>query len=212
VITIVSETIGEAWLGIARRILETGERASYDTLPITEVAGVALEVTHPDPADAIIARRADPERLEWMRRNFVEPDPVAELGDARSYASRLRDYAGAARDQVDWVVQRLRNDPASRSATITTFEPLLDTSYIPCVSMLDFWMPAGALDLVVYAHSIDFGTKGYGNLAQLAALQHEVATLLARPVGTLSFIVKSAHIYDTELEGMERVLAAVPAR
>jgi thymidylate synthase len=205
VITIDAPTIGDAWLEVARRILDTGERATYDARPITEVAGVVLEVAHPDPSDSIIARLADPERLDWMRRNFVEPDLVAELGDARSYASRMRDYAGSGRDQVDWVVERLLRDPASRSATITTFEPLLDTSYIPCVSMLDFWRPAGALDLVVYAHSIDFGAKGYGNLVQLAAIQHEVAQRLAVPVGSLSFIIKSAHIYDTELEYMRGI-------
>jgi thymidylate synthase len=209
VITIAAETIGEAWLGVAHRILDIGRRTTYDALPITELAGVTLEVARPDPSDATIARLADPERLDWMRRNFVQRDLVAELGDARSYASRIRDYAGAGRDQVDWVVERLRTDPASRSATITTFEPLLDTSYIPCVSMLDFWIPAGALELVVYAHSIDFGTKGYGNLVQLATIQHEVALRLGVPVGSLSFIVKSAHIYDTELEYMRGVAVAL---
>ena len=49
--------------------------------------------------------------------------------------------------------------------------------------------------------------KGYGNLVQLAALQHRVATDLDRPVGRLSFIVKSAHIYDTEFEFMRGLLA-----
>ena len=100
---------------------------------------------------------------------------MPELGDARSYASRLFDYAGSGRDQLAWVVERLRADPASRSATITTFEPLHDTTYIPCVSMLDFWAPAGRLELVVYAHSLDFGKKAYGNLVELARLQELVA-------------------------------------
>jgi thymidylate synthase len=208
-ITLATATIGEAWLAVARRILDQGTVASYDGLPITELASVTLEVARPDPDDDLIARLADPERLDWMRRNFVEPDLVAELGDARSYASRIHDYAGTGRDQVDWVVDRLTSDPASRSATITTFEPLLDTSYIPCVSMLDFWIPAEAVDLVVYAHSIDFGAKGYGNLVQLAAIQRDVAVRLARPLGSLSFIVKSAHVYDTERDYMDRVLAAV---
>jgi thymidylate synthase len=209
VITIATASIGEAWLEVARRILDSGERATYDALPITELASVTLEVARPDSGDELIARFADPERLDWMRRNFVEPDLVAELGDARSYASRIHDYNAAGRDQIDWVVARLRQDPASRSATITTFEPLLDTSYIPCVSMLDFWMPQGAVDLVVYAHSIDFGAKGYGNLVQLAAIQADVAARLGRPVGALTFIIKSAHVYDTESAYMHGVLAAV---
>jgi thymidylate synthase len=41
---------------------------------------------------------------------------------------------------------------------------LTDTSYIPCVSLLDFFLIDGALHLSCYAHSIDFGAKGYGNL------------------------------------------------
>lgn len=204
----MSGTLGEAWLGIAARILEEGRESAYDGLPILEVAHATLVVDHPDPDDALIAAHANPERLAWMRANFVDHDLVAELGDARSYASRLFDYAGTGVDQVQWVIDRLTADPTSRSATITTFEPTLDTTYIPCVSMLDFWIPDGSVDLVVYAHSIDFGSKGYGNLVQLADLQQRVADSLGRPVGTLTFIVKSAHIYATEYEYMRGVLAA----
>ena len=204
----MTSRLGEAWLEIAARILEEGRESTYDGLPILEVAHATLVVEHPDPDDALIAAHADPERLAWMRANFVEHDLVAELGDARSYASRLFDYAGTGTDQVQWVIDRLTDDPTSRSATITTFEPALDTTYIPCVSMLDFWLPAGALELVVYAHSIDFGAKGYGNLVQLADLQQRVAAALGHPVGSLTFIVKSAHIYATEYEYMRGVLAA----
>lgn len=203
----MTSTIGEAWLQVARRILEEGRPSEYDGLPILELRLVTLEVEHPDPHDALIAEHANPERLAWMRANFVDRDLVAELGDARSYASRLYDYASTGTDQVRWVVDRLEDDPTSRSATITTFEPTLDTTYIPCVSMLDFWIPEHAVDLVVYAHSIDFGSKGYGNLVQLAALQHHVAAELGRPVGALTFIVKSAHVYETEFDYMRGVLA-----
>ena len=93
-ITVATTSIGEAWLEIARDLLDAGRTSRYDGLPIRELAAVTIEVAHPDPADETIARLADPERLDWMRRNFVEPDLVAELGDARSYASRLHDYAG----------------------------------------------------------------------------------------------------------------------
>ena len=209
--TFATETIGEAWLAVAARILEGGRASQYDGLPVLEIAQATLEVAAPDPDDPIIARLADPERLDWMRRNFVDPDRVAALGDARSYASRLHDYGETGRDQLDWVVERLTADPSSRSAAITTFEPLLDTSYIPCVSLLDFWIPEQALELMVYAHSIDFGAKGYANLVQLAELQHQAAERLGRPIGRLTFVVKSAHIYDTEAVFMRGVLAQAAA-
>lgn len=205
-VLIEAPTIGEAWLSVAQRIFGEGRLSAYDGLPVIELQHATLDVASADPDDAIITRFANRERLAWMRSNFVDQGRVAELGDARSYASRLYDYAGAGRDQVAWVIDRLRTDPSSRSATITTFEPLLDTSYIPCVSMLDFWIPADRLELVVYAHSIDFGAKGYGNLVQLAELQVHVARALDVAPGRLTFIVKSAHIYETELEYMAGVL------
>ena len=193
-------TLGIGWLEVSRRILEHGADETYDGLVTKELALLTLTVAEPDPADELIASLADPVWLAWMRRNFTEPDDVAELGDARSYARRLRDYEG--RDQVAWAIERLRSDPETRSATITTFQPLTDTSYIPCVSLLDFWRRDGAIELVVYAHSLDFGKKAYGNLVELARLQHEVAGALGAPVGSLVIHAKSAHLYEPELETM----------
>jgi thymidylate synthase len=207
-------TIGEAWLAVAATILATGVSSRYDDLPVREISLVTLAITRPDPDDEVIARHADPERLAWMHANFTDRARVAELGDADSYATRLCDYEHSGRDQVAWVIDRLRADPTSRSATITMLQPHTDTTYVPCVSLLDFWLPQGAVELVVYAHSIDFGAKGYGNLVELASLQRHVADALERPVGRLLMIVKSAHVYESELAYVNRVLspAARPRR
>jgi thymidylate synthase len=209
--TITATSLGEAWLGVAARILAEGQPATYDGLPMVELAHVVLEIATPDPDDPLIAAHGDPERLAWMRANFRDHARVAALGDADSYATRLYDYGRSGRDQIAWVIERLRREPLSRSATITTFQPLTDTSYIPCVSLLDFWLPGGTLELVVYAHSIDFGAKGYGNLVELAALQQLVADALAAPVGRLIMNVKSAHVYETERDEMASILAIQPS-
>jgi thymidylate synthase len=198
-------TLGQGWLDVSRRILAAGAEATYDGAGTKELPLVTLVVSRPDPADPLIASLADPAWLGWMRRNFGELDDVPELGGARSYARRLRDYAG--RDQIAWVISRLQADPQTRSATITTFQPLEDTSYIPCVSLLDFWQVNGALELVVYAHSLDFGKKAYGNLVELARLQHEVANTVGMPVGSLVIHAKSAHIYEPELAAMDDLTA-----
>jgi thymidylate synthase len=200
-------TIGGAWLAVARRILAEGVASAYDGLPVREISHVTLAVEHPDPADEIIARRAEPERLAWMHANFTDHAAVAALGGADSYATRLFDYEHTGRDQVAWVIDRLRRDPATRSAAITTFQPRTDTAYIPCVSLLDFWLPGGAVELVSYAHSIDFGAKGYANLVELAWLQQHVARELERPVGRLLMVVKSAHVYESEFGYVRGVLA-----
>jgi thymidylate synthase len=209
--SIASPTLGEAWVAIARRILERGHSSTYDGLPIRELMLATLHVDRPASDDKFIADHADPERLAWMHANFTDHSRVSALGDADSYATRLYDYGHTGLDQLLWVVDRLRADPLSRSATITTFEPLTDTDYIPCVSMLDFWLDAGAVQLTVYAHSIDFGAKGYGNLVELASLQEDVAARLDAAVGALTMIVKSAHIYDTDVDYLRTVASHAPA-
>lgn len=205
---IAADTIGEAWLAVARRILDEGAASVYDSAPILELERVTLGVAYPASSDAIVTELGDPERLAWMHANFTDHSLVAELGGVRSYAGRLYDYAASGRDQIQWVIDRLRADPGSRSATITTFEPLLDTTYIPCVSLLDFWIGHGQLLAIVYAHSIDFGTKGYGNLVELACLMERVADGLDIEVGRLDFVVKSAHIYAPEVPLMRRAVSA----
>jgi thymidylate synthase len=202
------KTLGEAWIAIAAAILRGGDVGSWEGLPIIEAFRATLAVHSPSVDDPIIARHGDPDRLAWMHANFTRHARVTELGDSDSYATRLYDYAHSGHDQIRWVIDRLVANPWTRDATITTFQPLTDTSYVPCVSLLDFWLARGRLQLAVYAHAIDFGTKGYGNLVELAALQARVASDLEVEVGTLTMTVKSAHIYQTELALMRQVVAA----
>ncbi len=205
IVVLEAPTLGEGWLRASRAILERGALARYDDQPTRELAMLTLEVAHPSSDDRVIAELGDTEWLAWMHDNFFVQKDVPELGEAKSYAVRLFNYAGAGRDQIAWVVERLRSDPGSRSATITTFQPLTDTAYVPCVSMLDFWRPEGALELVVYAHSLDFGKKAYGNLVELARLQEHVAAELGAAPGRLVVHAKSAHVYEPEWALMARL-------
>jgi|SRR5579859_1960126 len=207
-VRIEAMTLGEAWLAIAAAILAGGVAGSWEGSPILEVFRATLDIRSPRVDDPIIARHGDPQRLAWMRANFTDHSRVVELGGSDSYATRLYDYAHAGRDQIRWVIDRLSANPHARDATVTTFQPLTDTSYVPCVSLLDFWLVEDKLQLAVYAHSIDFGTKGYANLVELAALQTRVAGDLGAGVGSLTMTVKSAHIYQTELSLMQRIVSS----
>lgn len=204
---IEADTLGECWLAVSRLVMAEGYPARYDDAPIKEVANLTTVVQHPDPDDEIIRRHGDAGWLEWMHENFFTQKEVEELDNAASYAIRLFNYADEGRDQIQWVIDRLKGHAEARSATITTFMPLTDTSYIPCISMLDFWVPEGKLELVVYAHSLDFGKKAYGNLVELAALQRIVADGVGVPIGPQIIHVKTAHIYEPEFDYMRGLVA-----
>ena len=171
---------------------------------------MTISVAEPDPAIRSSPSRATLRGRPGCTTISSSPSPCRSSGThgATPHASSTTGRRDV--EQLAWVVDRLRHDPGSRSATITTFEPLLDTSYIPCVSLLDFWAPADALELVVYAHSLDFGKKAYGNLVELTRLQEQVAGELGLPVGRLTVFVKSAHVYEPEWELMARLAENVP--
>jgi thymidylate synthase len=206
-VSINTLTIGDAWLAISDLILRHGVASHDDGLAMREIMMATLCIAEPRVNDDIIRQHADDARMAWMHDNFSDHSAVERLGNADSYATRLRDYAHSGRDQITWASQKLRDDPTSRSATITTFQPLTDTSYIPCVSLLDFYLVDGHLELAVYAHSIDFGAKGFANLVELVSLQDEVAHNVGSPIGSMTMIVKSAHIYDSDVEYMRGVLS-----
>jgi thymidylate synthase len=209
IVVVEAPTLGAGWLAVSRAILEDGALATYDAQVTRELAHVSVTIADPSPDDEVIVRLGDPQWLAWMHANFFDRRDVAELGYAKSYAVRLFDYAGSGRDQLAWVVDRLQADPECRSAAITTFQPLTDTSYVPCVNMLDFWMRDGAVELVVYAHSLDFGKKAYGNLVELARLQERVAAELVVATGALVVHAKSAHVYEPEWSAMAAIAETV---
>ena len=83
-----------------------------------------------------------------MRSNFTDYGRVRELGDARSYASRLFDYMGSGRNQIAAVLETLRRDAHASYATITTLEPLtIDVSYPLCEFTRFLWLRSGSLEL-----------------------------------------------------------------
>jgi thymidylate synthase len=206
---IETSSLGECWIQVSKLIMERGPMSTYDGTPTREISNLTMVIKAPDLADPLILEHGDPAWLDWMHENFFVQKEVMELDNAASYAIRLFNYANQGRDQIQWVIDRLRTDPTARSAAITTFMPLTDTTYIPCISLLDFWMPTGSIELVVYAHSLDFGKKAYGNLVELARLQSIVAKELNRSTGKLIIHVKTAHIYELEWDFMRQLCAAV---
>jgi thymidylate synthase len=199
-----AESLGWTWLAVCRKVLAEGETGRDGREPLRELLHLTVRVRSPRAEDAVLARLADPQALAWMRANFCEQKRVRELGDAPSYATRLRNHLG--RDQVAWVIDRLRHKPESKAATLTTLLPD-DASYVPCVSLLDFKLRGGVLLLTASCRSIDVGVKLPGNLAELARLQEDVAGALGHPVGSLTLWVVSAHIYERDVPGLEDLLS-----
>ncbi len=141
------------------------------------------------------------EMASWMHANFTEKKLVPELGNARSYAWRLRDYNGV--DQVAGIIKKLKGKPETKSATITTLLPNDDTTYIPCVSMLDFKIRDYHLVLTATCRSLDFKDKALYNLVELTRIGKEIQEACGIEGFKLHVHVISAHISESRDDANE---------
>lgn len=201
---IESETIGEGWLKSCRSILDSGIDIKDGDERLKEIIHLILTIKNPSVKDEIIETHGDKEMIEWMLSNFLEQKTIPELNDSQSYGIRLFNYNG--KDQVQWVIEKLKRKPESKSATIPMLMPNKDSGYIPCVSLLDFKIRDDNLILTVLCRSLDFGRKAYANMVALHKIQKLVADELKVQIGALILHIISAHVYENDIEGINPIL------
>lgn len=202
------DTIGKAWIKILQEIVNNGKKTFYNgnkEKPIKEIIGTSLTIRNIIMPDEIIEKYMVKEEYEWMENNFTKLGTVKELHNANSYASRLYNYMNQ-KNQIKWVIEKLKERRNTCSATITTFEPLTDEKYIPCVSMIDFYVEEEKLNMYIYCRSLDFGSKAYVNLVMLYNILKQVADAIEIETGDINLTVKSSHIYDKDKEKTEKIL------
>lgn len=137
------------------------------------------------------------------------------------YGARLRDWNVDAFvdegisyghiDQIKWVYEHLKKDPASRRAVLSIWDPTQDTvdgvKDIPCNDWLNFSSRNGYLDLHVAVRSNDiiWGWSGI-NQFEWSALLEVMAGLLGLRTGSLHFSTTSLHIYDRHWAKAEKIV------
>ncbi len=208
----VFHSLGALWIRVLQELESSGETTAYtdnegEFADVKELLNLTAEVQNAALPDAIIEKHKVQDEYDWMVRNFTVQGEVPELHHENSYASRLYSYMGQ-KNQVEWLVDRLRRNPATRSATISMFEPLTDEGYIPCVSLLDFQETDGQLNMTAYCRALDFGCKAYVNLVMLHLIQQDIAEKVGVSCGKLILFVKSAHFYMRDREKVLRILCS----
>lgn len=121
------------------------------------------------------------------------------------YGRRIRNWeprvdGGWAIDQLEHVVNLLRQSPGTRQAVISIYDPEIDCNPgkdIPCNDFLHFLSRDGRLDLHIFVRSNDamWGWSGI-NVFEWSSLLEVVAGMVGLDVGSLHFSVSSFHLYE----------------
>lgn len=113
-------------------------------------------------------------------------------------------------DQVDYLIQELKNNPSSRRhiTMLWDWDDLQDMSLTPCVYETQWHVKQNKLHLEVRARSNDLGLGNSFNVFQYNVLQRMMAQVLGYELGEYIFHIGDAHIYDRHLETLSIQLSA----
>lgn len=158
-------------------------------------------------------------RFDGAADNFVWSYPIRQLNEI-THADEI--------DQLKWVLDLLRKDPATRQAVITIANPAKDcyiwddfnyaqnepivTKDMPCTRSLQFMVTKeGELDLVVYMRSNDliWGLSAV-NVPNFTIMQEYVAWTLGLKVGTYYHVAANLHAYDRHSNLLQTLSAIDP--
>jgi len=209
---IYSKTSGKAWIDICKLIIERGEEVRDEGLVLKEVMNLFISVEIPSVEDEILIKYGNKDEREWMRRLWLETNPIPAMGRFPtfevSYGKRLFDVDG--KNHVDWVINKLKNNPDTKSATISTLYPGEEKkTNISCAPILDFKLRNTKLITTVFVRSQDAYKKLQYDILFIGEIAEMIAEKLGVSLGPLNSFVVSEHIYESDFEEVKALLANI---
>lgn len=197
---IKSQTLGEAWLGAMKVIMQKGEDIYDEDVSLREIRNLYITINQIDDLDPVLLKYADPKRINLMKKKYATCGLVGNY--KVDYGSYIYNNNGV--NQIDWIINRIKKKPETKSATITLHKP--GEELLACLSMIDFKYRNGNLDMTIVYRSQNVFWSQPGNLLALREIQKDVASSLDFKIGKIELVIVSAHIYESDFEKVDRIL------
>lgn len=194
------ETLGEIWLQAMKLVMEKGENIWDDNVALREIRNLYISIENIFEKDSILEKFADYERIQLMKKKYATCGLVGDY--EMDYGSLIYNNNGV--NQIEWIINRLKNKEETKSATITLHKP--GEKFLACLSMLDFKYRNGVLDLNAVYRSQNIFSSHPGNMLALRQIQKDVADALGWEMGKVDLIVFSAHIYETDFKKVNEII------
>lgn len=130
----------------------------------------------------------------------------------RYFAGSNRDELVVFTDQIENIINQIKNDPTSRRIILTAWNPseLVDMALPPCHIMSQFYVKDGKLSCMMTQRSCDVFLGLPFNIASYALLTHILARECDLGVDELIINLGDAHIYSNHFEQVEEVISRTP--
>ena len=157
----------------------------------------------------VLAGRDD---VAWLERYLPRAREFSDDGETwrAAYGPRLRNWNG--RDQIAETLWLLTDDPSSRRAVMSLFDPdrdFVQSKDVPCTNWLGWIIRDGSLEMNVVLRSNDviWGFSGV-NSFEWSVLQEMLAFWLDAGIGSANYFAMSLHLYDRHLDRAARIVQA----
>lgn len=159
----------------------------------------------------ILAGRND---VGWLSNYLPQAPKFSDDGKVwrGGYGPRLRKFAGISEDvdQLQYIIDLLKEDPESRRAVFAIYDPAVDSHPgldIPCNCILHFLPRDGVLHAHVFTRSNDamWGWSGI-NQFEWSILTQVVAAYAGLKPGSVTFSISSLHLYDHHYDKAQRIV------
>jgi len=130
------------------------------------------------------------------------------------YNTSDTDYRGCGKDQIDYILNLIKNEPTSRRIILSAWNPSdLDKMALPpCHVLSQYYVneKEGTLSCQLYQRSGDMFLGVPFNIASYAFLTYIFAHLTGYKPGKLIHIIGDAHIYEEHIEVVNKQLHREP--
>jgi thymidylate synthase len=212
-----AETLDDLMRQAMTQAITEGERLNPTKGETMDLHGCVLELTNPRARLSRSSTRgrvfsalgelcwylAGSNDLEFIRYyipKYVES--AEEDGTVHgAYGPRLLNFGGA--NQLRYIIDLLRENPASRKAVVQLFDradvqsPFKD---VPCTCTMQFLIRGGALQLIVYMRSNDMYKGLPHDIFCFTMIQELVARTLGVELGEYVHMAGSLHLYTSNLD------------
>ncbi len=212
---IKEKTALEVWKKSLKLILDKGKDfIDGDKRICREVLNFYIEISN--PSEGILKPI---ELLEDFKKWFYPPRSeianimlLKKLAPGYSYTpgTRIFSYQSKLNQIDDFVIPLLKNNPTSRRAVISLWDPINDANIhrkdTPSMMTIDFKLRKGKLNLTMMIRSNDIFMGWPANIYQLSILQKDVCKKLNVEQGVIGIFSNSAHIFKDKFDEIKEII------
>jgi thymidylate synthase len=129
------------------------------------------------------------------------------IGKSYGYqmGKKCRIVNGELVDQVDYLIDQLKNNPSSRRhvTSLWNIDDLDEMALNPCVWSTQWIVKENKVHLIVQVRSNDWALGAPFNQFQYYVLQRMIAQVTGYELGTLTFNINDCHIYERHIDSLK---------